>query len=243
MDLKTRTESFQAGNFKHLASDIGLYDAETITLDLSKFTAGTHFPNGFLPAGIVLGKVTATSRYGPYGGLSSEVQTITVDATAGTYTITFDGETTAAIAFDALAATVQAALELLSNVQPGDIVVTGGVGASGGGTPYTLTFGGQYLGVNVPTVIVADVNLSGGGDSVVAAVGTAGGSTVSDGRETPRGLLLDRVKVESDNTTGLAVGALQWHGHIIEANLPIASTAAGGLDAEAKALLTQFRFV
>lgn len=38
----------------------------SITLDISKFTAGTHYPNGFIPSGTVLGKITASGLYGPY---------------------------------------------------------------------------------------------------------------------------------------------------------------------------------
>lgn len=44
----------------------------SITLDLSLFTAGTHYPNGFIPSGCVLGKVTATGFYGPYDDAASD---------------------------------------------------------------------------------------------------------------------------------------------------------------------------
>jgi hypothetical protein len=54
------------------------------------------------------------------------VQRLTVQATGGTYTLTFDGQTTAPIAWDATAGTIQAALEALSNIAPGDVVVTDG---------------------------------------------------------------------------------------------------------------------
>lgn len=36
-----------------------------IVLDLNLFTPHDHYPDGFLPSGIVLGKVTATGLYGP----------------------------------------------------------------------------------------------------------------------------------------------------------------------------------
>lgn len=36
------------------------------TLDISAFTAATHYPNGYLLSGIVLGKIAATGLYGPY---------------------------------------------------------------------------------------------------------------------------------------------------------------------------------
>lgn len=69
-------------------------------------------------------RALAIDGYNP--GLN-ETQTVTVtSATGGTFTLTFEGQTTAAIAYNATAATVQAALEALSNIAPGDIVVTGG---------------------------------------------------------------------------------------------------------------------
>lgn len=73
-------------------------------------------------------------------GQNEQKTTITVDATGGTYTITYAGQTTAAIAYNATAGAVQTALELLLNIAPGDIAVTGGVGASGGGVPYVITY-------------------------------------------------------------------------------------------------------
>lgn len=38
----------------------------SITLDVSKFTEATHYPDGFIPSGVVVGKVTASGLYGPY---------------------------------------------------------------------------------------------------------------------------------------------------------------------------------
>lgn len=105
---------------------------------------------------------------------TNEVQTVTVDATAGNFTITYSGQTTGSLAFNASAATVQTALEALSNLAPGDVVVTGGPGAAGGGTPYTLTFGGTLASTNVAQVTCGDVDLTGGGDTVTPATGTAG---------------------------------------------------------------------
>ncbi|MGW0821840.1 phage tail protein [Streptomyces sp. NPDC002845] len=91
--------------------------------------------------------------------LTAEVQTIDLGAaSAGTITITFDGQTTASIAYDADAATVQAALEAMSNVEAGEVTVTGGPLP---GT-ITLSFAGQYLGVDVPEVTVTPTGLTGG---------------------------------------------------------------------------------
>lgn len=86
---------------------------------------------------------------------SSEVQTETITATGGTRTLTFSGQTTSALNFDATASQIQTALEALSNVNPGDISVSG----SG---PFVYTFSGQYANVNVPTITVNGGSLTGG---------------------------------------------------------------------------------
>lgn len=49
-----------------LGSAHGLDSTETITLDASLFDEETHYPDGYLPSGLNLAKVTATSLYGPY---------------------------------------------------------------------------------------------------------------------------------------------------------------------------------
>lgn len=108
----------------------------------------------------------------------AEIQTITVDATAGTFTITYAGQTTAALAFDVAAADMQTALVALSNIAPGDVVVTGGPGAAGGGTPYTLTWD-DSLG-NVAQVTCTNVDLTGGGDSVIPETSQAGVAAVNE---------------------------------------------------------------
>jgi flagellar hook protein FlgE len=73
----------------------------------------------------------------------SEVQTLTPDAvaTAGTFTLTYGGETTAAIAYDAPVTgvgSIQEALEALSGVSAGDITVGGTTLAAAGTTTFTF---------------------------------------------------------------------------------------------------------
>ncbi len=104
----------------------------------------------------------------------NKVQTITVDATGGTFTITYSGQTTTGLAFNASGATVTTALDALSNLAPGDIVVTGGPGASGGGTPYTLTYGGTLAATNVPTVTASGASLTGGAGTATVATTVIG---------------------------------------------------------------------
>ncbi len=41
-------------------------DARSITLDRAAFNLTATFPNGFIPSGVTLGRITATGLYGPY---------------------------------------------------------------------------------------------------------------------------------------------------------------------------------
>jgi hypothetical protein len=41
-------------------------------LDFALFTAGTHYPDGFLPSGLVLGQVTTGGKLGPYSNAASD---------------------------------------------------------------------------------------------------------------------------------------------------------------------------
>lgn len=56
----------------------------------------------------------------------NEIQRITVQAVGGTFTVTFGGQTTTAIAYNATAATIKTALEALSSIGTGNVNVTQG---------------------------------------------------------------------------------------------------------------------
>jgi hypothetical protein len=92
--------------------------------------------------------------------VAAAVQTMTVTATGGTYRLTFDDQTTAAINHNANAATIQAALETLSNVEAGDIVVAGA-------GPYTFTFAQAYAN-KTPPIITIDTSALTGGTATMA---------------------------------------------------------------------------
>lgn len=202
-----------------------LAPCRSIVLDRSGFDLVTAFPNGFIPSGVALGKITATGLYVPYAASPSEVQTLTRTSTGGTVTYTFDGETTAAVSAAATvtAAVIQAALETLASVNPGDITVTG---ATGG--PFTVTFGGRYLGTNVPQLVVDNTSATGG--TIVAATGTAGGGAASDGSEVLAGHLFVSAAYDRDSTGDIAA-ALFWTGEVITNYLP----TGHGLDAAGRA--------
>lgn len=108
---------------------------------------------------------------------TAEVQSIRVDATRGTYRLSFDGEDSAAIRFDATAAELRAALEAIDSIDPGDVAVTGGPGDSGGTRPYIVTFGGDYEGEDVPAIVATDIDTTGTITVRETTAGAAGAGT------------------------------------------------------------------
>ncbi len=87
---------------------------------------------------------------------TNEVQTLTVGGgtpTSGSFRLTFDGQQTAVIAYNAAASAVQSALEALSNIAPGDVVCAGGPFP---GTAITVEFRGQYRQTDVTLMTVTD---------------------------------------------------------------------------------------
>ena len=93
-----------------------------------------------------------------------EVQEVSNNATGGTFTLTFDGQTTAAIAYNAAAATVEPALEALSNIT--DVTVTGS-GTSG--DPWVVAFVDPDR-QNVAEMTADDTNLTGGTSTITTTV-------------------------------------------------------------------------
>lgn len=91
--------------------------------------------------------------------------------TGGTFTLTYSTQTTAAIPWNATAAQVQAALEALSNIAPGDVFVTGGPFPA---APMTITFGGTLLGAQTMTgTFTGLTGTTPGGTVTVTTAGTA----------------------------------------------------------------------
>lgn len=137
----------------------------TLLSNLDQYTgalnSGTITFAGYKPDGTALGSSPTVNLTMPVTGATTlndvltwlntdegtpavaEVQTLTPDAvaTAGTFTLTYNGETTGNIAFNAPTTgvgSIQEALEALTGVSTGDITV-GGSNLSAGG-PTTFTF-------------------------------------------------------------------------------------------------------
>lgn len=104
-----------------------------------------------------------------------EVQSVAIAGTpptGGTFTLTHSGQTTAAIAFDADAAEVEAALQALSNIDAGDVLCSGT--DLPGGT-ILVTFRRGLGGQNVDAMTGSAANLTGGANNTITiATPTAG---------------------------------------------------------------------
>lgn len=97
-----------------------------------------------------LAKTDVALIVGVDGGIN-EKQTVGIPNTVdvGTFTLTYSGQTTAAIAYNATAALVRTALEGLSNIEVGDVAVTGGPGP---GTDWVVEFTGLLAKTDVPAI-------------------------------------------------------------------------------------------
>ena len=112
------------------------------------------------------------------GSATDEVQTISISGTptGGTFTLTYDGETTAALDFDASAAEVETALEALSNIGTDNVSCSGGPLPD---TPVTVTFTGTLGDTNV-VLLTAEASLSGGTSPAIAIAETTQGRSGAD---------------------------------------------------------------
>jgi hypothetical protein len=109
----------------------------------------------------------------PTGTPANEVQTITIDATGGTFPVAlnnFEGKsgTTGQVAWNISAANLQAALEALDPIGEGNVTV-GLVGLV-----YTITFIGDLAKANIPTLSTAGAVLTGGAGTATVATTTQG---------------------------------------------------------------------
>lgn len=116
-------------------------------------------------------RVVADAGYtgtGPLAGGTAEVQTVTITGTptGGTFQLSYGGNQTAPIAYNAASAAVEAALEALPNLAPADVAVGGGPGP---GTPYTVTFA---LSLGNPAQMTATHAFTGGTAPNVAVTTT-----------------------------------------------------------------------
>ena len=151
-------------------------------------------------------------------GAVNEVQNLEVSgASGGTIKLTFNGQQTAAIAYDASASAVQAALLALTNLDSGDLVASGG---ALGTAPVVLTFGAAWAGRNVPRITVDAGSLTGGGVAEVETdtEGAGAGTTLwlANVNQVDAKITVDRQEIRRSGTrkTGYKRGAITGDGTI-----------------------------
>jgi hypothetical protein len=188
--------SFEKG--KNLAQPVGtnryLRSPYNVGTD-SRMAAAAAFPTETLPSGEIVkvlqpGTVLAVitsgddiGRVGPFQrGVDGAFEQIALDLSplsAGTFTLDYDGEVTSAIAFDATAATVEAALQALSNVAFNEIIVTG---VAEGTLTIQFTIGGNLTDITVDSTGATGTATATVTDGSASGEGSGGGAT--DGRQT-----------------------------------------------------------
>lgn len=101
----------------------------------------------------------------------NEVQTVTITGgpTGGTWTLTFNGQSTSPINYNAAASTVATALAALSTIGPNNVAVSGSAGG-----PYTVTFQ-RDLGSRDIALMTAISALTGGTTPAVGVAETTKG--------------------------------------------------------------------
>lgn len=148
---------------------------------------------------------------------ANAVYTVSLGApTAGTFTLTVGGNTTAGIAYNATAAAVQTALTGLASVGANNATVTGNAGG-----PYTVTFQ-NALGAQAVTLTGSGTGLTGGTFAITTTTaGSAGqpgtfkayASGNTDGSQTPRAILAYDASTDASGniTWGAAAGSSEWN--------------------------------
>ena len=128
----------------------------------------------------------------------NEVQTLSITGTptGGTFTITFGGETTAAIDYDATAAEVQAALVALSSIGAGNMLCSGGPLP---GTAVVCEFQGDEGQTNQAIMTTTD-SLTGGTDPETAVAETVAGGAATSYTLNP--ILPEHVSIYMDSAYG-----------------------------------------
>lgn len=181
-DATQRVFVLNTNTFNHAANLTGVLrnGAGAINHAFQKGGAGTLILSGdsnsgantdFIGTTTIAGGIARMAHNNAFGNTVADTQSFTVSGGVGTFTITYNGQTTASLAFDATPAQVATALNALNAIGR-----TGSVSVSGSPGSYTVSFGGGLSGVDV-----SQFTLAAAGGAIVSAVTTVtngGGNTV-----------------------------------------------------------------
>jgi len=186
-----------------IAYDKGSGNTDLSNLAVNQTNAGTDDVadiTNFLPSTFTISQAAADSKIKvgnlPGTSITSEEQEVTLSAAAasGTYTLTYRGETTTAIAYNANATTIQDALNALDTVTSGDITVSGDPISTG----MKFTFDSSLGNVDL-IMINSSLKDAGAGDITASIAETVQGS--------------DGYIRRSSNTVDDVIGGVALHLH------------------------------
>lgn len=149
---------------------------------------------------------------------SSKEWLVSNNASGGTYTITLNGQTTAGIAYNATAATVQTALEGLAGVGAGQVTVTAFGG--GAGFPYRISTGGTLATVN-NVLTASGASLTGGTLTLTSGTARYGNS---------RGTLVRNCKMSVGGSSYPKHAAFDTHAEGVEIRFEQCAVEFGAQD-------------
>lgn len=154
-----REKIYELGNYYSLGSILNTPD---LSFSLESFDVAAEFEALLLGRKFTVANGTQTLK-------------ITGSPTGGTFTISYSGQTTAPIARNAAPGVVQAALEALSNLAPGDVSVSGSAGST-----YVISFTGNATTADY-VVVTADATGLTGGTTPAITVDSNEGVGMPDG--------------------------------------------------------------
>lgn len=151
-----------------------------LAFDVTLNTANDYSAPGSLTvANVQSVYIQATQNMTLYVNGVNKVQALTPSGTisGGTFTLTNGANTTSALAYNATAATIQAALELLTSIGAGNVVCTGGPINT---TAVVATFRKGLACSNTPALSISS-SLTGGGSVAISTTtaGVAASQTIS----------------------------------------------------------------
>lgn len=160
--------AYSATNESLLVTVVGSPTSGTFVLEFGDAVTG---PIAYNATASAVGTALASlASIGVGVGGTNEQQLVTIsNATSGTFTLTYSGQTTGAIAWNAAASAVQTAIQALSNVGAGNATVTGSAGG-----PYTVTFAGTLADTNVAQMTASAGSLVGSSPTAVVTTATGG---------------------------------------------------------------------
>jgi hypothetical protein len=156
-----REKIYELGNYYSLAS---ILDTPDLSFSLESYDVSAEFE-----------ALLCNRPFSKTNG--SQTLTVTGNPSGGTFTVTFGGQTTTALAYNASPADVQTALEALTNLAPGDVYVSGTAATS-----YIITVSSAFLAANTVAPITVDATaLTSGSGTPAITVATSDGVQMLDG--------------------------------------------------------------